>query len=118
MPKMPKMTKKSIQTRLPFEVLLSTYRLMSKVNERKATLNGELRTCERLQKMFLVNPPKKLKQVFSINDTDAQRRCQVLTLQKCLSKTSFVIPALGGIQGGTKRLDSRFRGNDRKSRKV
>ncbi|GAG49579.1 unnamed protein product, partial [marine sediment metagenome] len=41
-----------------------------------------------------------------------------LALQKCLSKTSFVIPAKAGIQGGTKRLDSRFRGNDRKSQKV
>jgi len=41
-----------------------------------------------------------------------------LTLQKCLSKASFVIPAKAGIQGGTKRLDSRFRGNDRKSQKV
>ena len=41
-----------------------------------------------------------------------------LSLQKCLSKTSFVIPAKAGIQGYPKRLDSRFRGNDRNSQKV
>jgi hypothetical protein len=55
-----------------------------------------------------------LKQVSYLNESDAKRLFQMLTLQKYLSKTCFVIPALGGIQGDTKRLDSRFRGNDRR----